>query len=77
MSSWNGGQIQWDLWKLDQEVLERLARDAWMFEMPKPEQPGRLDGLRQCVGASLSTLGVRLIRRAASRRGLGIYSVQS
>jgi hypothetical protein len=72
MSSGSGGRLEWDLWKLDQEGRVRLARDAWMFETLTPEQPGRLACWRRRVGASLSTLGLRLVRRAplvASGRG--------
>jgi hypothetical protein len=65
MSSCSGGRIEWDLWKLDQEGRVRLARHAWMFKMPKPERPGRLEFLRRRVGEPAITLGERLIRRAS------------
>ena len=62
MSTLRTGRLEWELWKQGQANLERVARDAWMFEEPttRSERPNLRDRILGHVGKVLIGVGRRL-----------------
>jgi hypothetical protein len=62
MSTLRTGRLEWELWKQGQARLERVARDAWMFEEPPTsrERPNFRGRIRGHVGKFLIAVGRRL-----------------
>jgi hypothetical protein len=69
MSTLRTGRLEWELWKQGQANLERLARDAWMFEESPAsrERPTLRARISAAIGAVLIAVGRRI---APSPRGI-------
>ena len=62
MSTRHTGWLGWELWKQHQANLERVARDAWMFDEPttRSERPNFPERVRGRIGKVLLGAGRRL-----------------
>jgi hypothetical protein len=69
MSTLRTGRLEWELWKQGQANLERVARDAWMFEEQPAsrERPTLRERILRGIGAALIAVGRRV---TTSPRGI-------